>query len=275
LVVPRHTRSAPHLLDIYHLKERRFVDRLESPKRLIGVSNGNLYFADSIASSSVTISTYRIDHAVDTIVVKDSALVSKILTSVVSSATGDGCSGKSGCCPTGNPFGHVQCSPEKLNVVDTMPAGPGRIARVVCNYALSPDSLFQFCHPKKNNMFVFIAPNDPIGLGLLDSLSSVLTGKRDWFMTTVVCYPAPPDLSLFFLNLQGDQILVNRCVSVPDSTLMLSDANMAPMALALTEKEQEVLSGYSGSPKHDRRKIQANAGISFEEFLKECGIIEQ
>lgn len=268
LVVPRSTTNHPVYLDIYNLADRSFLTRLEAPGRVAGASYDRLFFIDTISDNLVKISAWRFIPSKDTVFLSNSVEVA------ASDGTQD-CSGKSGCCPSTDPFGHVQCAPEKLHVVDTIQFGRNRIARVVCNYALAPDSLFQFCDSEKKTMFVFVAPTHEISNKLLDTLAYYLKGKKDWMLTTVVCYPAPADLSFYIPDLKGDQMLVNRCVSIPDATLALSDIPQPPIALALSEGGREVIGGYSLSPSFDALKQQKNVGIIFPEFLEKCGITKE
>ena len=268
LVVPRNTTNHPVYLDIYNLADRSFLTRLEAPGNVAGASHDRLFFIDTISDNLVKISAWRFDNGMFPVPNTDSVEIAVPDES-------QSCSGKSGCCSSTDPFGHVQCAPEKLHVVDTIQAGKDRIARVVCNYALAPDSLFQFCHPEKKTMFVFVAPTHEISNKLLDTLSYHLKGKKDWILTTVVCYPAPPDLSFYLPDLKGDQMLVNRCVSIPDATLALSDIPYPPIALALSEGGKEVIGGYALSPSYDALKQQKNVGIIFSEFLEKCGITEE
>jgi|GEM_PF-2888891 len=275
LIVPRHVSASPYWIDVYDLNERKFLSRLEAPAPIIGASAGQLFFADSTTRNFAMISAYRIIPKRDTSTITDSAKIVRLLRESTSKESeSSACSGETGCCSPTSAFEHVQCAPNKLHVVDTIPAGPDRIARVVCNYALAHDSLFQFCNQKKN-LFVFVSPTSNAGHKLLDTLSTHIEGKDDWLLTTVVCYPVPSDLDFYLRNLKGDQILINRCVSVPDSTLALSDLGLPPLALALSEGGKEVLSGYSLEPYFDPKKVERGEGITFEEFLKECGIIEQ
>jgi hypothetical protein len=274
LIVPRNTSNHPVSLDIYNLVERRFLTRLEAPGHVAGASHDQLFFIDTIAKHFAQISAYRLVPGKDTIVISDTATIARLLKPKEKESE-EVCSGESGCCSPPDPFGHVQCAPEKLDVIDTIPAGKERIARVVCNYALAPDSLFQFCHPKKKTMFIFVAPTSEISNKLLDTLSYHLKGKKDWVLITVVGYPAPPDLSFYLTDLKGDQILINRCVSIPDATLALSDIPQPPIAFAFSEGGKELIGGYSLSPSFDAVKQEKKVGIIFAEFLRECGIAEE
>lgn len=270
LIVPRHTASPPYWLDIYNLKERSFLMRLEAPAPLIGVSKGQVFLADSATSNFLKISVYRLLPPPDTIFLNDSTAIERFLKT----ESGSSCSGESGCCSPTKPFEHVQCAPNKLFAVDTVPAGSNRFARVVCNYAFAPDSLFQFCDSKRKNMFVFVSPASNAGYKLLDTLHTYLKDDKTWLLTTVVCYPAPKDLDLYLRDIKGEQILINRCVSVPDSTLALTDLGLPPLALALTEGGSEFLAGYSLEPTFDPLKIERKAGFTLAEFLQRCGITE-
>lgn len=259
LVVPRHNAGNPYYIDVYNLNQRTFVDRLESEVPVAGASSSLLFFADTFTQTFARLSAYRIVSAKATENAPDSFVMKK------------------DCPGCGRPLARYEYveSAEGMNIVDTIPAGHGRLARVFTSHAFEPDSLVRFCHPEKKNMFVFYCLTHFAGELLIDSIYSNIKTQDDWELITVLCYPEPRELSLYFLDLPGDQILINRNVRIPDSTIALSDLGLPPMALALTEGGKQVISGYSLAPSYDGQKSQKGVGITFEEFLKECGIIEQ
>ncbi|NLI97525.1 hypothetical protein GX441_02560 [bacterium] len=268
LIVPRRVYGKPYYIDIYDLESKKFVERIEAPGPIIGASNGKLFFADSLTANNAIISVYRFEEkrAYGKVTLNQ---VEDIRKAIDVESESD-CSGESGCCGTGDSYAHVQCSPDKLHKVDTIHTEDGKTVRVVCNYALSPDSIFQFCDGARKNMFVFLAPSDPLGLILLDTLASCLKPLNDWTLTCVICYPAPPDLDFLYGNIPSSQILVNRCVSIPDSTLALTDLGEPPAAIALNEGGKTLIAGYSWAPGYDEQK--GGDGISFTEFLEQCAI---
>lgn len=259
LIVPRRNTGDPYYIDAYNLNQRSFVDRLESEVPVAGASSSLLFFADTFTQTFTRLSAYRIVPATATEKAPDSVLKKK------------------DCPGCGRPLARYEYveSAEGINIVDTIPAGHGRLARVFTSHAFEPDSLVRFCHSEKKNMFVFYCLTHFAGELLIDTLYAHLKDKDEWMLITVLCYPEPRELSLYFLDLPGDQILINRNVRIPDSTIALSDLGLPPMALALTEGGKQVISGYSLAPHYDGQKSQKGVGITFEEFLKECGIIEQ
>jgi len=259
LVVPRHNTGNPYYIDIYNLNQQRFVERLKSDAPLAGSSNTQLFFIDTSTQTFDKLSAYRIVSATTTENATDSFVMKK------------------DCPGCGRPLARYEYvkSPQGIKTVETIPAGHGRLARVFGNNAFEPDSLVQFCHPEKKNMFVFYALTHFAGAQLIDSIYAHIEDRDDWELITVLCYPEPHELSLYFLDLPGDQILINRNVRIPDSTIALSDLGLPPMVLALTESGKQVMSGYSSAPHYDGQKKQKGLGITFEEFLKECGIIER
>jgi len=259
LVVPRRTVGDPYYIDIYDLKNRRFLERLRSDVPLIGAADGQLFFGDSLSQTFAKISAYRIVSTDKTTETPDSLVKS---------------AGCSVCGKRLSRYEYAECAEGKLNAVDTLPAGNERTARVFSNYVFEPKRLRQFCAMDKKNMFVFISPTGRGGDGvLIDSLSRCLKNNDDWFLTTVVCHPNPEELKLYLLNLPGDQILVNRNVRIPDSTISLSDVPLPPLTLAFTEGGKELISAYSLAPNYDRQKAR-QGGLTFKEFLAECGLIE-
>ncbi len=259
LIVPRRI-NRPYYVDIYNLRRKHFVQRLQSDAPLIGASNGRLFFADSLGESFLKISTYQI--------VAEGSSFGEPPDSVVED---HGCSL---CGRELSRYKYVETPKEKINEVDTIGAGEDRLAFVLGNRSFEPDSLLRFCLSDKKNMFVFISPDGIGGDGvLIDSLSQCLEGKPNWMLTTIVCYSKPEELTLYLLDLPGDQILINQNVAIPDSTMALSDLGLPPIVLAFNEGGKRFIAGYSLAPNYDPGKKQK--GITFEEFLKECGIIEQ
>lgn len=258
LVVPRREKGNPYYIDIYNLNQRRFVERLESNKPLVGASSSLLFFSDTLTPAFAKFSAYRIVHATADENATDSFLVAR-----------KGCGG---CDRPLTRYEFVE-SPEGINAVDSISAGNGRVACVFSMHAFEPDSLKRFCNPAKKNMFIFYCPTHFAGELLTDTLYACLKDKEDWALTIVLCYSEPLELSLYSLDLPGDQILVNRNVAIPDATLELSDVGLPPIAVALSEGGEQVIAGYSLGPRYDGQKKQMNAGITFDEFLDKCGIL--
>lgn len=252
LLVPRRL-TRPYCIDIYNLQERHFVQRVETDAPLIGAGNGRLFFADSLNESFLKISAYRIVWG-------------------ASNELPDSVKREEGCTFCGRELGRYEYIETPNMDVDTVTVGNDRIAIVLNNGSFKPDSLVQFCAKDKKNMFVFMSPE---GLGgdevLIDSLSRCLYGRTDWMLTTIVCFPKPEELSLYLLDLPGDQIFINRNVAIPDSTIELSDLGLPPIALAFSEGGNDFIAGYSLAPNYVSQKN--GRGITFEEFLRKCEII--
>lgn len=258
LVVPRRN-SKPYYIDLYNLKRKHFITRLQSDIPIIGVSrDGNFYFADSISESFLKIAVCRIVDGQD----QESDLIEDDPV----------------CKTCGRPlskYEYAETPKEKIGVVDSVNAGRGRIAYVHAWHDFEPYMLRQFCSPDKKNIIVFISPDGVGGDGvLIDSLSKCLEDKRDWSLTTVVCYQNPEELGLYLSSMPGNQIIINRNVAIPDSTLALSDLELPPIALAFDEGGKKFIAGYSLAPNYDQQKKLNGKGISFSEFLQRCGITE-
>lgn len=260
LIVPRRIYK-PFYVDLYNLNQRRFLKRLQSDSRLVGASNGCLFFVDSVSDAFMKISVYRIVESVNSGTAKSNA----------------SCENQD--CPTcGKAVGkypYVETPQGKSWLNDTINAGNNRPVLVLGYESFEPDSLLRFCDKNKKNMFVFVSPDELGGDGvLLDTLSRCIKGRDDWKLTVIVCCSKPEELVLYILNLPGQQVLVNRNEAIPDSTMNLSDIQLPPMALAFDTGGTKFIAGYSLAPYYDEQKIRSGKGITFENFMRKCGIIE-
>lgn len=252
LAVPRKTRFMPYYLDIYNLKARKFVERIECNTPIIGASSGKLFFADSLTEDYARISVY------------------KIISAGSVNSTPDSFKDVSVCKKCGQPIGKYEYVKSSDNI-KTIDAGRQRTALVLPFSSFDPDSLRNFCSKTKKNMFVFAAP-DVMGGVLIDTISRSIRGRQDWHLITVVCSSEPEKLGLYVSGLYGD-ILINKNAAIPDSTMALSDMGLPPMAIAFSKGGKEFIAGYSLTPNYDKEKKEYS-GLTYAEFLQRCGITE-
>jgi hypothetical protein len=250
--------SGRSFLDIYDINNMSFLERIEISEQGAGFPRSIAFVRDSSGRTYLKVSEYRL--------AAETTSADSLSKSEETNSTGDSCRT---CGRPITPYAFVETQGAKT--ADSLGVGRGRYALVYDNSSFEPESLAQFCIAGKKTMFIFCHPADFRTELLLDTTLYVLKDRKDWQTIVVLCYPEPDELKLYLAGLPGDRILINRNQAVPEKTLALGDLALTPLLVACGEGGG-IIGGFALGPRYDGQKINNGDGITFETFLRQCGI---